>query len=77
MEQDPWLVIKSFKANTNKVPKESFEQNYWLTLQGYKLNEGDIIKLGRVRFRIREVKGCPDLVSNKNDAPEKQVVNTV
>lgn len=61
MEQDPWLVIKSFKANTNK---------------GYKLNEGDIIKLGRVRFRIREVKGCPDLVSNKNDAPEKQVVNT-
>jgi len=61
MEQDPWLVIKSYKANTNK---------------GYKLSEGDVVKLGRVRFRIREVKGCPDLVPNKNDTPEKQIVNT-
>ena len=51
--------------------------NKLANFQGYKLNEGDVIKLGRVRFRVREVKGCPDLVSNKNDAPEKQVVNTV
>ena len=25
--------------------------------KGYKLTEGDLIKLGRVKFRIRELKG--------------------
>lgn len=75
-----WNKILGLLLNLSKLIQTKYwlvwEQIYWLSIQGYKLNEGDIIKLGRVRFRIREVKGCPDLVSNKNDAPEKQVVNT-
>jgi len=61
LENDPWLVLKSFKANTNK---------------GYKLNQGDLFKLGRVKFRIREMKGTYSPSANKDNAPEKQAVNT-
>mmetsp|Transcript_1773 Transcript_1773/g.1653 ORF Transcript_1773/g.1653 Transcript_1773/m.1653 type:complete len:87 (-) Transcript_1773:2175-2435(-) len=37
-----WLVVKSFK-------------NPYSNKSGYKLNEGDLIKLGRVKFRIKEM----------------------
>lgn len=40
------------------------------------LKEGDLVKLGRVKFRVRELRGSPSLGSNKNDH-EKQAVNTV
>jgi len=37
-----WIVVKSVKTNNNK---------------GYPLSEGDLIKLGRIKFRVKEVQG--------------------
>lgn len=43
-----WLVIKSLK-------------NTPIFTKGYKLKEGDLMKLGRVRFRVKEI--CADSTS--------------
>jgi hypothetical protein len=40
-DDNVWAVVKSFKQNPSK---------------GYRLMEGDYIKLGRMRFRIKEFK---------------------
>lgn len=34
--------------------------------QGFRINEGDLVKLGRVKYRVRELKGALTLNSNKN-----------
>ncbi|CAK88850.1 unnamed protein product (macronuclear) [Paramecium tetraurelia] len=43
----PWIVVKSTKSQLSDG-------------QGYDLREGDYVKLGRVRFRIREIKCSVD-----------------
>jgi hypothetical protein len=35
-----WMVIKTMKSSSGK---------------GYKISEGDIIKLGRVKFRVKKI----------------------
>jgi hypothetical protein len=50
LDNDLWLVVKSIKANNNK---------------GYHLSEGDLIKLGRIKYRIKEVQGSPIVPSQK------------
>jgi hypothetical protein len=53
IDHSAWLVVKSFKANAaNRI--------------GYKLTEGELIKLGRVKFRIREIKGTPTIPSKSS-----------
>ncbi len=49
-----WLVIKNTKKNgtfqvRNQLPFE------WKIDQDYELKENDIIKLGRLKFRVREL----------------------
>ena len=40
------------------------------------MTEGDLIKLGRVKFRIREMKGTPTISTNKNaNKSDKQTKN--
>jgi hypothetical protein len=56
-ERSMWLVIKSFKpAGTNKP--------------GFKLTEGDLIKLGRIKFRVKELKGSGAASTSKNSKSE-------
>ena len=53
-----WIVVKSLKVNSeNRI---------------YKLSQGDYVKLGRIRFRIKEFsnKHDPTLV-NLNQSPQK------
>jgi pSer/pThr/pTyr-binding forkhead associated (FHA) protein len=45
-----WIVVKSIKPNNNK---------------GYPLSEGDLIKLGRIKFRVKEVQGSPTALAQK------------
>jgi len=54
VDYDLWLVVKSLKTHASN--------------KGYKLTEGDLIKLGRVKFRIRELKGS----ATKSSKSEKQ-----
>jgi len=54
IDYDLWLVVKSMKLHAHS--------------KGYKLAEGDLIKLGRVKFRIRELNG----LTNRASKSEKQ-----
>jgi hypothetical protein len=54
IDYDLWLVVKSMKLHAHS--------------RGYKLAEGDLIKLGRVKFRIRELNGF----ANRASKCEKQ-----
>ncbi|CAD8093378.1 unnamed protein product [Paramecium sonneborni] len=57
----PWIVVKSTKSQLTDG-------------QGYDLKEGDYVKLGRVRFRIREIKCSVDNsnLNKGNTEPELQ-----
>jgi len=53
---------------------------YKTNTPGYRVCEGDIIKFGRVRFRIAKIKGLkptsPDFNRNLNDRADSQQNNT-
>lgn len=56
----PWIVVKSLKK-TQAFPR------------GYKIKEGDYIKLGRVRFRVREMK-LENVETNTNNGQSRKSV---
>jgi len=50
--QKAWIVVRSLKIGKNQG--------------GYKLNIGDLFKLGRVKFRIRDIK-FSEKINYEND----------
>jgi len=57
IDDNVWIVVKSLKATNNN--------------KGYKLCEGDLIKLGRVKFRIKEIRTSPYDANSKAKADSK------
>ena len=47
---DVWLVVRSLKNQDGKIVSVVF-----LKFQNYKLRKNDVIKLGRVKFRIKDL----------------------
>jgi len=61
-----WLVVKSFKAANAARP-------------GFKLAEGDLMKLGRIKFRVKELRGSGSVIRDKkptSDNDERHNVKT-
>lgn len=58
-----WMVIRSLKTNS--------------IYQGFKLSVGDIIKLGRVKFKIKEVKHDALIETMENESKEDENTNEV
>lgn len=56
-----WLVVRSLKSNS--IDK------------GFKLSVGDIIKLGRVKFKIKEVKHDTLIETMYNESKEDENTN--
>lgn len=52
-----WLVAKSIKNSTGRKVRAicSLSRNFSFRKQGYKLRDGDVIKLGRMIFKVREL----------------------
>lgn len=58
--------MKNIKKND--VKHVSFQMfNFWYILKEYRLRENDIIKLGRIKFRVKELKSSKNILSRQND----------
>eukprot|EP00357_Protocruzia_adherens_P031901 CAMPEP_0115045900 /NCGR_PEP_ID=MMETSP0216-20121206/48445_1 /TAXON_ID=223996 /ORGANISM="Protocruzia adherens, Strain Boccale" /LENGTH=584 /DNA_ID=CAMNT_0002428911 /DNA_START=43 /DNA_END=1797 /DNA_ORIENTATION=+ len=58
-----FLIVKSLKSNNG--------------IKGYKLMEDDIIKLGRVKFRVKEIRGDNDPLEKLSEVQNKDGSTTI
>ena len=49
-----WLVIRSLKSPEGKYVTISYFLTTFFCLQDYKIKKFDVIKLGRVKFRVKD-----------------------
>jgi hypothetical protein len=76
-QDPPGLFLSIEKTQTGYRMKSEKTGEMWMVIdcnktksvsKGYKLNKGEIIKLGRVKYTVKEVCGYEDDIETKNEA---------